>query len=274
MRDDCDTQEIRSGDADVSFEGQMGTAVSAAVYLFALTDQPVYEDYIRQHFQDTRPFKDLAWSLYESSVGEALLFYGQLDNADPDLQQSILSAFTNKIEQSSAIYGDRTAFDPYGAYMPDEQYHWGSNAVKSNIGNTNYDVVLYGIKSNHAEDYKSSALGALHYLHGVNPLGMVYLSNMYDYGGDYCANEMYHEWFGNGVYRNARSSPNGPAPGYLTGGPNKYYTGPAPLTERPPMKAYLDSSSNELKMWEITEPSIGYQSAYIKLLSKFVEDPT
>jgi len=25
---------------------------------------------------------------------------------------------------------------------------------------------------------------------------MVYLSNMYDYGADNCANEIYHSWFG------------------------------------------------------------------------------
>jgi len=35
------------------------------------------------------------------------------------------------------------------------------------------------------------------------------------------------------------------------------------------MRAYLDKNDPELYMWEITEPSIAYQAAYIKLLSNF-----
>jgi hypothetical protein len=81
---------------------------------------------------------------------------------------------------------------------------------------------------------------------------------------------MWHEWFGKGIYSNALTSPNGPAPGYVTGGPNKSYTGSAPLRQQPPMKAYLDSNETKLNMWEVTEPSIVYQASYIKLLSKFV----
>ncbi|NES83679.1 MAG: hypothetical protein F6K10_20970, partial [Moorea sp. SIO2B7] len=93
----------------------------------------------------------------------------------------------------------------------------------------------------------------------------------YKYGAEHSVNEMFHEWFGKGVYNNALTSPNGPAPGYLTGGPNQFYTGSAkPPSGEPPMKAYYDENEPKTKAWEITEPSIGYQSSYIKLLSKFV----
>jgi hypothetical protein len=60
---------------------------------------------------------------------------------------------------------------------------------------------------------------------------------MYDYGAEYSANEMWHEWLGKGIYSNALTSPNGPAPGYITGGPNKDSTGSATLRQQPPMKA-------------------------------------
>ena len=68
---------------------------------------------------------------------------------------------------------------------------------------------------------------------------MVFLSNMYGYGAENCVNEFYHSWFGDGtIYGDALTSPNGPAPGYLTGGANKNFA-PDPVLQRsfpvPPM---------------------------------------
>ena len=104
-------------------------------------------------------------------------------------------------------------------------------------------------------------------------LGMVMLSNMYAFGGEVCANEMYHTWFGNNTpYDNALSSPKGPAPGYLTGGPNKdfSYTQLSPPASQPPQKSYLDFNDGwPQSSWEITEPAIYYNAGYILLLSNF-----
>lgn len=268
----CDTQEIQSGDADKTTEEQIGDAVAAAVYLFALTGDSKYTNYTQSHLFQTQPFLDNVWSRYQTAQGDALLFYTQLPNAEVGLKNQILERFKLLVSTSTDAYGDSNQLDFYRAYMPDDQYHWGSNAVKANYGNSNYDVVLYNAAPNEDVLYQTRALDSLHYFHGVNPLGIVYLTNMYSYGAKHSANEMWHEWFGKGVYSNALNSPNGPAPGYVTGGPNKYYTGTAGLSQQPPMKAYLDSNSTELSMWEVTEPSIGYQAAYIKLLSKFVTD--
>ncbi len=272
IQTDCDTQEIKAGDADRSEAEQIGLAVSAAVYLFALTENPIYDSYIVQYFQDTRPFESFGWAIYESHVGDALLAYTQLESGRPEIKDEILQAFVNSLEPLLADQANLEELDPYRAYMPDAQYHWGSNSVKANFGNEFYNLIVYNDSENSSpESYSAAALSMIHYLHGVNPFGMVYLTNMYDYGVTFSANEMYHEWFGRGIYSNALTSPSGPAPGYLTGGPNKNYTGSAPLAEYPPMKAYLDSNQGrDLRMWEITEPSIAYQSSYIKLLSKFV----
>lgn len=267
---DCDTQEIKSGDADVSYEGQIGDAITASVYLSLLTSQDQYTDYLKNHLTESRPFSDNVWSRYSSYQGDALLFYATLTKADDELRHRILERFEEVTTANSEIYGSSFQRDPYGAYMPNEQYHWGSNAVKANDGNSNYDLVLYNLALD-KKLYQERALSSLHYLHGVNPLGIVYLTNMYSYGVEHSANEMYHEWFGKGAYSNALTSPSGPAPGYLTGGPNQDYTGSAPLQKELPMRAYLDSNDSKLNMWEITEPSIGYQSAYVKLLSKFVK---
>ena len=46
---------------------------------------------------------------------------------------------------------------------------------------------------------------------------------------------------------------------------------PSPPFGQPPQKSYLDfNTSWPLNSWEITEPSLGYQSNYVLLLSKFV----
>lgn len=269
---DCDKLDVKAGDADRPIEQQVADAVASAAYLFALTSEEKYSAYIRDHLLVTRPFWDSAWSRYEAYQGDSLLFYAQLENADADIKNRILERIKDLITDNVESYGEARELDPYGAFMPDDQYHWGSNSVKANYGNTNYDIVQYNFDAPKAETYRIRALDSLHYLHGVNPLGIVYLTNMYEAGAEASANEMYHEWFGQGIYRNALTSPNGPAPGYVTGGPNKNYSGSAPLNKALPMRAYLDSSDPKTQMWEITEPAIGYQSAYIKLLSKFVNE--
>ena len=54
---------------------------------------------------------------------------------------------------------------------------------------------------------------------------LVYLTNMYAYGGEDCANEIFHSWFRDGdpKYDNAKTSELGPAPGYVPGGANHAY---------------------------------------------------
>ncbi|MBN1478973.1 hypothetical protein EH223_14865 [candidate division KSB1 bacterium] len=65
----------------------------------------------------------------------------------------------------------------------------------------------------------------IHYMHGVNPLNMVYLSNMYTYGAENSANKIYQCWFKDSKWSNALTSTCGPAPGYVPGGPNRSYSG-------------------------------------------------
>ncbi|MGC9527022.1 MAG: glycoside hydrolase family 9 protein, partial [Limnospira sp.] len=270
--EDVDDQEIQSGDADLSLEEQVARSVVASSYLFALTGEAEYEENIRENLDQTHPFLDDTWSRYRAFEGDALLFYTQLPNGDETLKTQLLDRFQEMVLYNQISYGLNPTLNPYRAHMKDEQYHWGSNAVQANYGNTNYNAVLYQIDPDNAESYEARALAHLHYLHGVNPLNMVYLSNMYEYGAENSANEMYHEWFGGGIYDNALTSPNGPAPGYLTGGPNLSYSGGELQTQidEPPMKAYLDENDPFQASWELTEPSISYQSSYIKLLSKFV----
>ena len=126
--------------------------------------------------------------------------------------------------------------------------------------------------------YRQRALEILHYFHGVNPLGMTYLTNMYLAGATKSANEIYHSWFQTRTkWSDARTSECGPPPGYVPGGPNANAaadgvpTSMRPPTGQPPQKSYRDWNGIwPDASWTVTEPAIYYQSAYVKLLSAFV----
>jgi hypothetical protein len=265
----CDTQEIKSGDADMSINDQNQMAVTAAVYLFAATGEQEYDDYVKTNYKKVETLN--WWGPYRSSEGDALLYYSQLVNSNRSVSTDIINKKISNARALGDFYKQSEARDLYRANMPNDQYHWGSNSVKANVGNINYDMVYYGLDSGAEDAYLDKALGCLHYFHGVNPMCKVYLSNMYEYGAENPVNEFFHGWFANGSkWDNVLTSPIGPAPGYLVGGPNKDYSASEPgIKDQPPQKAYKDGNGFA-NSWEITEPSLGYQSAYIKLLSKFV----
>jgi endoglucanase len=276
-RDDCDNGEIKAGDADRSLADQEGMKVTAAVYLFALTGEDRYHQAIKDNYQRARPFNDGGtprWSMYNPEQGDALLYYTRLENADAELSQTILDTKVTQAKGvSKDIYGFQEGQDLYRAYMRSESYHWGSNYPRANLAITNLDMVNYNLDPKNAESYQQKVQGILHHFHGVNPFNMVYLSNMADYGAEYSANEIYHTWFNDGtIWDNALTSERGPAPGYVPGGPNADYSGESsPPVGEPAQKAYRDWNGSAGMSWEITEPAIYYQAAYVRLLANFVE---
>jgi len=285
--DACDDGTIKSGDADVKLDEQDARAVVAAVYLFALSGDRRFEAFIKEKRRLTRPFKEDTWSLYEPAEGDAFLFYTTLPNADPRLRQSILKRKRSNWKHAD-IFGYKPDKDLYGAYIPEYSYHWGSNQPRANVGNTNYDMVQYRLVSgDEAAGARDRAAGIVHSFHGVNPMQLVYLSQMQAYGAERSCNEIYHAWFRDGDARwdSAANSELGPAPGYVPGGPNQSYCEndtdhgchDSEIRNQPPGKAYLDFNTawapeREYDMsWALSEPAIYYQAAYVKLLSKFVD---
>jgi endoglucanase len=287
--DACDDGTIKSGDADRSLAEQAQDAVTAAVYLFALTGDAAFSDYVSKNYGLTHPFQSDDWSIYNPSQGDALLFYASLPNADAAAKEAIVGRKKAQLA-SVELYGLRPELDLYRAYLRSSMYHWGSNNQRAATGNTNYDVVRWGLaRTDTLDSYRERAAGMLHSFHGVNPMQLVYLTNMYADGGDACADELFHAWFRNGdpKWDNARTSELGPAPGYVTGGPNRHYCdgqdpaqqacGASPVREQPPEKAYVDGNTGYEpqnrydQSWELTEPGIYYQASYVRLVSKFVD---
>jgi hypothetical protein len=275
----CDNGTVKVAIADLSEADQNSTAIVAAVYLYALTGDGTYRDYIKAHYRDTHPYKDAGWTRYEADQGEALLYYTSLPSADPKLKEQLLLDKLSDVEASTETYGFSPNKDLYRAFMHDPQYHWGSNQIRANYGNTNLDALLYEPQlAKDGDRYRTRALEVVHYFHGVNPFAMVYMSNMYGYGATRSANEIFTGWFlPNTRWSDALTSPCGPAPGFVPGGPNSsaQQNGiPAtvsPPTGQPPQKSYKDFNSVEQSSYAVTEPAIYYQAAYVRLLSYFVK---
>ncbi len=283
---------LGAGRQEVSSYKRGMLKLEAACYLFAATSGEKFRNYFHEHFRENNLFTKNMISPFEADDLDILLFYTSLPGSDPEISSVILNQYAScmlgNADQYKAISGMK---DPYMAYIRD--YTWGSNATKSSQGNLYFNLISYYPDSANKQRYADIARQYIHYIHGVNPLGMVYLSNMYRFGAENCVNEFYHSWFANGsaLWDRVGTSIYGPPPGYLTGGPNPHYNWDrccpdncrnkenneaclsesiSPPTGQPPQKSYKDfNTSWPLNSWEITENSCGYQVKYIRLLSKF-----
>ncbi len=222
---------------------------------------------------------------------DAALEYTKAPNATASVVADILSKYKSGVEGSGYFGTLRSNTDPYLAYL--QAYTWGSNQTKSDQGNMFADVASFNIDPAANADAMRYAARYVHYMHGVNPLELVYLSNMSGFGAERSVTRFFHSWFAKGsVWDAVGVSKYGPPPGYLVGGPNPSYnwdsccpmscngagnnalcgsTPPSPPTGQPSQKAYKDfNDAWPLDSWQISEPDDGYQAKYVRLLSKFV----
>jgi endoglucanase len=261
---------------------QLSAQVGAAVLLFALTGQTTYRTYLDDHYDEMHPIQWGFWYAWESIIQDLLLYYSVLPNGTTSVKNAIRSSFSNSMNNSShllpAISNTSCA---YRAFINNGDNVWGSNRPRGHTGSMFYNVIEYDINAN-TQLYRNAAAGYLNFLHGVNPISMVMLTNMNDFGAEKSANEMYHSWFADGTdYDNANTSLYGPAPGYQPGGFNPYYhPDPSysgdivPPELQPSLKSYKDwNTSWPENSWEVTETSISNQGSYVKLLSKFAPVP-
>ncbi len=272
LETNCDNGEIVAGDADMTVDQQKECLLSAAVYLFKLTGTTSYHQFLTTNATTAEPLSVNSWSPYKIALEDALLYYTSLPNANTTLKNIILTSANNDVTNNYNNYYGFTTSTLYRDFMPTWSYHWGSNNPKASYGSLNVAMANYGFGNPTNLYLKSEEL--VHSFHGVNPLGMVQLSNMYSLGAEKSVNEIYHTWFNDGtVYDNAITSSKGPAPGFVTGGPNKDFTVTtlSPPYGQPNSKSYLDFNSGfPQNSWEISEPAIYYQASYIRMLSEIM----
>jgi len=61
------------------------------------------------------------------------------------LRSAILADKSNDAKSGSRVYGFTGGDDLYRAFLHEPQYHWGSNNPRAQYGNTNLDVITYGL---------------------------------------------------------------------------------------------------------------------------------
>jgi endoglucanase len=273
-------------------------AVCAAIYLYALTGKAVYGDFVKNNYTNSRPWNvgtgSSEWSFYRSNQGEALMYYTKLANADATTKTAILNLRSSNAKaqdgpwfvNSNTLYRNKMVANNYG-----------SNNITSVQAAEGMDMLVYNLRTADHAKYKEKSLAAINYMHGANPLGVCFLTNMYSLGGDLCADEMWHTWFDvNTTYDNVSTTCShvGPAPGFLTGGINKNGSGnlkvkigptqfEALVSAQPIEKKFSnknsttsgacpaeESSYTYSTPWEYNEPGIYYQASYVRALAHFV----
>jgi len=251
----------------------------AEVFLYDLTREPAHRDWVETNYPGLQADWRF-WDVYNPAVQEALLYFTTLPGVTSAVAADIQRRKRRALEKGDYLAAWTGGRDAYRAFLGDSCYHWGNNSVKCNAGLLFVKAEVFRLDPPRAGTYREAAAGYLHYLHGVNPLTMVYLTNMREHGAELSASSMFHAWFAHGTrYDNARTA-EGPPPGYVPGGanrnyrPDRTYTGPrlAPPMDQPPQKAYRDWNTGwPENSWEITEPSLSYQAPYVFLLSHFVK---
>jgi hypothetical protein len=262
--------------------------VYAAAELFKTFGEPAFKSYVDRWAPDIAVTSENGLHPFQGSkqvdplnhiaLTQALFVYATTRGASP----AVTGAFKEALVHTAQAIRDSTGGpdDPYLAYHYGDHYCWGSNQAKGRWGRALLMTTALGLnRSQHSTDREIMA-GYLHFIHGRNPLSLCFLTNMNQAGGDHCVTEIFHQWFRDGspLY-DGKGSRYGPPPGYLAGGPNKFFSVDwiRPPFGEPPMKAYRDWNAawnaqhraNEAS-WEITEPAIYYQAVYTLLLSQFV----
>jgi len=280
--------DLGAGQQEVDAETLALYRVAAAVELFRSTGDTRFLDYFEAGWEDPN-FGPINWYVagWQQNLHDAYLDYASLPEADPAIAEAFLERYETGLASDDNFGMLEGSPDPFLGHVVD--YTWGSNAHKARTGLVFYSVIEFGLDAYTPQDAERAASRYVHYLHGVNPLAIVYLSNMSAEGAERSVTEFYHTWFGDGTPWDSN-----PAPGFLTGGPNPSYDWeqsccvegscsasdqalcegglPSPPSGQPPQKSYLDFNANwPLNSWSVTENSNGYQVAYIRLLSKFVE---
>ncbi len=275
---------VGAGEQEVDAPTLVQKKLMAAVFLFELTSNATYKTF----FDQNESTLEAAFDPFHMEPLDTALEYTKIAGATASVAQGLASNFKTNVEGSGYFGTLKANTDPYGAYL--QTYTWGSNQVKAGQGNMFADVVAFGLDASANADALRYAERYVHYVHGVNPLGLVYLSNMGAYGAEASVTRFFHTWFAHGSQWDAFGvSKYGPPPGYLVGGPNPSYSWdsccpsgcsgatcgtapPSPPAGQPDQKSYKDfNDSWPLDSWSVTEPDDGYQAQYVRLLAKFVK---
>ncbi|MDR0494960.1 MAG: glycoside hydrolase family 9 protein [Treponema sp.] len=269
-----DNHEITSGNADRSLDEQDIMAVAAAAFLYGLTGKAEYHDYFKSNYQKAPPFKGGSEQAFFNELrdtGHAFLYYMSLPNADAGVASNLRNKYA-QVNPWNYPYKFEANKSAYRAVAGDGAYWWGSQGLRAARAFDSYILSELNLSPGNSASFRKNALNQLHYINGVNPLGVTYATNMISSGASKSLMHLYHEWFMTGRAPGMPAAP----PGYLTGGPNSFQNVEhSPPDNQPRMKSYWDAPSyeggyNGKEPWAFTEPMCHYQGPYVRLLACFV----
>jgi endoglucanase len=293
---------LGAGNQEVDDNGRLLSKFQAAAHLYDLTGEETYKTFAESNW--TRVLAADGPTEWDMEKADAVVYFAQLSGVTSSVSSAIVYQVTANVgNQLASTAGSNK--DPYRAFLT--HYTWSSNQIKMAQARlfqhlAKHSAANSGKASAAAEDY-------VHYLHGVNPLGLVYLTNMKRAGAERSAKTVFHFWFADKSpkWDETTATTPGPAPGFLSGGPNTGFapdsccTAPAgdaayrchgsadfalcnqnwnPPMGQPQQKSYLEYNGGwPVGSWSITEPSTGYQAKYVLVVSAlartgFLDDAT
>lgn len=288
------SEGLGAGQQEVDDNERLMKKLSAAAYLYDLTGEAPYKTFFESNYTQAELIQATFASAFRGNLIRDLLYYASLAGVTQSVADNIQTKFVTAMNGFNGWPAVNNASDPYRAFLAD--YTWGSSSIKASKGSLFYELILHNLGDQDTQTISNTALGYIHYLHGVNPLAKTYLSNMGAHGAENSVSEFYHSWFTNGsaYWDSTENSTYGPAPGFVIGGTNPSYNWdsccpyscgsqannnvcgiapPSPPFDQPEQKSYSDfNTSWPLNSWQVTENSNAYQTNYLRLLSKFVNN--
>ncbi|MCE3259689.1 MAG: hypothetical protein K0S12_1330, partial [Bacteroidetes bacterium] len=218
---------LAAGEQEVSGYDLFVRKVAASVYLYALTGNTTYRNFVDANYTNVHLMQWTFAYPFEGPEQDALLYYTKIPGATASVKTAILNTYSNSLSSGNAdnlpAYTNKT--DAYRAWMSNNNYTWNSNQTKSRQGNMFLAMNHYSLNTVNAAAYQNAASGFLHYFHGTNPNNKTYLSNMAALGAENSVSQFYHAWFhdGSALWDEVGVSTYGPPPGFIPGGPNPSY---------------------------------------------------
>jgi hypothetical protein len=287
---------LASGQQEMDDAQLLFVKFEAAVYLYELTNDVSYKGFVESHYTSVvTSYRPTQW---DADRQETLLYYTRLPNISTQVKSAILTKFVTNMRKDADQF-PMMANNKDAYLSPIKDYTWGSNQSKLLQARLYQLLALYDNDAATAAEADLAAMGYLHYIHGVNPLGLVYLTNMKSAGASHSASIIFHNWFAHGTrWERVSGVMPGPPPGYLVGGPNPHYSmdkcctaafgtagyrcylsrafslcnnSYAPPLGQPALKSYREFNEGwPANSWTVTEPSTSYQAHYISVLARYV----
>jgi hypothetical protein len=197
--------------------------LAAAIYLYALTKNTIYKSHVEANYTAAHM---MAWNYvypFEPVTQLNLLYYANLSGINSTVSTNIKNVFKNAVMNGAENFPSfSNKLDAYRSYLTDGNHVWGSNSWKLIMGNIFQAMNHYKLEPSKKDSLIQAQSGYLHYIHGSNPTGLCYLTNMKYYGAENSINTLYHAWYADGsaVWDDVRTSIYGPPSGILSGGVN------------------------------------------------------